>query len=213
MDKQFWNSYYHQHAKDKEIRNSSSFAEFCFKKFFVKKNLRIIELGAGNGRDAIFFARKHINVLAIDQSADAIQHEKDMLHPDYSQYLDCKELDFVNEDYTKYEPIDAFYSRFTIHSITQKNEELLLPKLYQSLKQNGLLCIEVRTINDPIYGQGEYIDKDTYFTDHKRRFINSKEFLAKALKLGFHLVYFTEENNLSVYKDDNPVLMRIILKK
>jgi len=33
------------------------------------------------------------------------------------------------------------------------------------------------------------------------------------LSLGFSLLFFTEEDDLSIYKDDNPVLMRIILKK
>jgi len=27
------------------------------------------------------------------------------------------------------------------------------------------------------------------------------------------LLYFNEQDNLSIYKDDNPVLMRIILEK
>ena len=88
-----------------------------------------------------------------------------------------------------------------------------MPNLYQSLKKNGLLCIEVRTINDPLYGVGEQCGEDTFLTDHKRRFINSKVFLENVLSIGFTLLYFTEERDLSIYKDDNPVLMRIILRK
>ena len=165
------------------------------------------------GRYAIYFAHLYINVIAIDQSTVAIDIEKEKLHSEVGKYLQPMALDFVKEDYSIYGAIDAFYSRFTIHSITKEDEELLLPNLYQSLKKNGLLCIEVRTVKDPLYGVGEYCSKDTFLTDHKRRFINSKKFLESVLKLGFDLVYFTEENNLSVYKDDNPVLMRIVLRK
>ena len=35
----------------------------------------------------------------------------------------------------------------------------------------------------------------------------------QVLDLGFKELYFIEENNLSIYKNDNPVLMRIILQK
>jgi len=213
MDKEYWNSYYKQHGEDKDISTCSTFADFCLNFFSLKQVSNIVELGSGNGRDAIYFAHHQINVIAIDQSTIAIDIEKTKLHAEIAKFLQPKALDFVKENYLTYDTIDAFYSRFTIHSITKKDEDLLLPNLYKSLKKDGFLCIEVRTTNDPLYGVGEYCDHDTYFTDHKRRFVNSKIFLEKVLEIGFELVYFTEENDLSIYKDDNPVLMRIILKK
>ncbi|MBL7005114.1 MAG: class I SAM-dependent methyltransferase [Gammaproteobacteria bacterium] len=213
MDKKYWNNYYHQHGKDQEISICSTFADFCVKQIFPKKSVKIVELGSGNGRDAIHFAHQKMSVIAIDQSTAAIDIEKKELHHEAGKYLHPKALDFVREDYSKYGAIDIFYSRFTIHSITKEEEELLLPNIYQSLKKNGLFCIEVRTIKDPLYGVGECCGENTYKTDHKRRFINSKIFLEDVLRVGFELVYFIEKNDLSVYADDNPVLMRIILKK
>jgi len=213
MDIKYWNSYYEKHGKDHDISACSSFAVFCLNKFFSKKNIRVVELGAGNGRDAIYFAHHQIHVVAIDQSTNAIDVEKESLHSEVGKFLHPKALDFIVEDYSKYDPVDVFYSRFTVHAITKKDEELLLPKLYQSLKKNGLLCIEVRTTKDSLYGAGEYCGDETFLTDHRRRFINSQSFLRDVLNIGFDLLYFTEESDLSIYKDDNPVLMRIILRK
>jgi SAM-dependent methyltransferase len=213
MDKKYWDNYYKEHGKDKDIVNCSTFAEFCLGRFFTKENLSIIELGSGNGRDAIYFAKHKINTIAIDQSTIAIDTEKENLDNEVNKYLHPKALDFVYEDYEKYNSIDVFYSRFTIHSITKDDEKLLLPKLYNSLNKDGLLCIEVRTTKDPLCGVGEFCGDNTYITDHKRRFIDSQEFLNKVLTLGFKLLYFTERNDLSIYKDDNPVLLRIILQK
>jgi hypothetical protein len=119
----------------------------------------------------------------------------------------------VQEDYSKYNSIDAFYSRFTIHSITKNDEQALLPSIYNTLSVGGLFCIEVRTTKDPLCGVGESCGDNTYITDHKRRFIDSQVFLNEVLSLGFELLYFTEEDNLSIYKNDNPVLMRLILQK
>jgi tellurite methyltransferase len=213
MDKKYWDYYYEQHGTDKGISLYSTFAEFCLNKFFIKNNMNIIELGSGNGRDAIYFAHHHHNVIAMDQSTIAIDIEKKSLNSDVSIYLHPKALDFVQGEYSQYGHIDAFYSRFTIHAITKDDEDLLLPKIYKSLNNKGLFCIEARTIKDPLFGIGEYCGNNTYITDHKRRFIDSHEFVRKVLSLGFELLYFTEEKNLSIYKDDNPVLMRIILRK
>jgi tellurite methyltransferase len=214
MDRKYWNSYYQKHGKDKDISKCSSFAQFCLDNFFSKKKLNIVELGSGNGRDAIFFARHQHNIIAIDQSTTAIEIEKQILNIKVSQYIQPKVLDFIKEDYTHYEKIDAFYSRFTLHSISKDDEELLLPNVYNALNSGGLFCIESRTTKDLLCGIGEYCGDNTYITDgHKRRFIDSRIFLDKVSKIGFDLVYFVEEDNLSVYKDDNPVLMRVVLKK
>jgi len=120
----------------------------------------------------------------------------------------------TNEYHPDLLPIDVFYSRFTIHSITLQDENKLLTKVFQCLREEGLFCIEARTTKDPKFGVGKHICDTSYFNDgHTRRFIDSQQFLKKVLTLGFKLKYFNEQDNLSIYKDDNPVLMRIILEK
>ena len=214
MDKNYWDDYYKVHGGDKEISNPSSFAKFILKNFFSEKRFNIVELGSGNGRDAIFFAYNGHNVIAIDQSTKVIEIQKQNLENKFATNLQSKAQDFVKEDYSRYEKIDAFYSRFTIHSISKSDELELLPKIYDNLEREGLFCIEVRTINDPLYGIGDFCGENTFVTDnHKRRFIDTKVFRKQVLDLGFKELYFIEENNLSIYKNDNPVLMRIILQK
>ena len=214
MDKNYWDEYYKVHGGDKEISNPSSFAKFILKNYFSEKKFNIVELGSGNGRDAIFFAYNGHNVIAIDQSTKVINIQKQNLENKLAMNLHSKAQDFVKEDYSKYEKIDAFYSRFTIHSISKSDELELLPKIYDNLEKEGLFCIEVRTINDPLYGIGDFCSENTFVTDnHKRRFIDTKVFRKQVLDLGFKELYFIEENNLSIYKNDNPVLMRIILQK
>jgi tellurite methyltransferase len=213
MDKKYWDGYYQQHGQDKGISKCSSFAKFCLDSFFTERGLNIVELGSGNGRDAVYFAHHKLNTIAIDQSIVAINIEKESLRDEVAQYLQPKSLDFINEDYSKYKSIDIFYSRFTIHAITKSDEEKLMPNIYSALNANGLFCIEVRTTKDSLFGVGEDCGNNTFITDHKRRFIDSQVFLNQALVLGFKLLYFVETDDLSVYKNDNPVLMRIILQK
>jgi tellurite methyltransferase len=214
MDKIYWNNYYQKHGRDKGISQQSSFAKFSLDNFFTDKKLNIVELGSGNCRDAIFLAHHGHYVTAIDQSTAGIDIERRTLHAGVAQNLNLKALDFIREDYTQYGEIDVFYSRFTMHSITKEDEALLLPNVYSALTRDGLFCIEVRTTKDPLFGVGEPCGDNTFISDnHKRRFIDSEEFRDQVSVLGFKELYFSEENNLSIYKNDNPVLMRIILQK
>ena len=213
MDKEYWNKFYKEHSKDISISDRSTFASFCQEEFFKDQTLRIVELGSGNGRDSIYFAKCNHQVIAIDQSTVAIDIEKNNLPSNICKNLIVKADNFITDNYDIYGNIDVFYSRFTIHAITKEEEEIIVRKVYEHLKKTGLFCIEVRTTKDPLFGVGKYIGDNTFFTDHNRRFIDSNIFLNNVLSLGFKLRYFTEKNNLSIYKNDNPVLMRIILEK
>jgi tellurite methyltransferase len=219
MDKQYWDKFYKDHLLKEDISECSTFAKFCEENYF-KRKLSIVDLGCGNARDAFYFARLGHEVLGVDQSIDiSIKESKnhyrlqflkdDFVRPSY--HRDDIE---TNEYHPDLLPIDVFYSRFTIHSITLQDEGKLLTKVFQCLREEGLFCIEARTTNDTKFKVGEHICDTTYFNDgHLRRFINSQEFVNKVLSLGFKLKYFIERDNLSIYKNDNPVLMRVILEK
>jgi len=213
MDQKYWENYYLSHGNDEGIKKHSSFSEFCHKNFFLEKKLNIVEIGSGNGRDAIYFAHQNHKVIAIDQSTTAIDIERKNISSEINNNLFPMAENFVNYDFKLHDDIDVFYSRFTIHAISKQDEDVLLPHIYNSLTKGGIFCVEVRTTKDPLFGVGEYCGDNTYRTDHSRRFIDSNIFLKNVLSLGFYLLYFIEKNDLSVYKGDNPVLMRIILKK
>lgn len=61
--KVYWEDYYKENCMPKE---PSLFAEWCWDNYLEKGN-SVVELGCGNGRDAVFFASNNIEVQAIDQ--------------------------------------------------------------------------------------------------------------------------------------------------
>lgn len=219
MDKQYWDKFYKNHSHREDISECSTFAKFCEEHFF-KQQLSIVDLGCGNARDSLHFAKLGHDVLAVDQSIDVsvrqnkAHHRLQFLEDNFvkpSYHSDDKYTDEYHPDLL---PVDVFYSRFTIHSITSQDQDKLLTKVFECLDTGGLFCVEVRTTKDPKFGVGKHICDTTYFNDgHTRRFVDSQEFLNKLLNLGFKLKYFNEQDNLSAYKDDNPVLMRVILEK
>ena len=219
MDKKYWDEFYKKNHDKKSISSCSSFAKFCQDKFFLE-TFSIVELGCGNARDSFYFAEKGHNVIAIDQSISEGVREKKR-----HKNIEFFESDFVAENYDSADGIcgrkkytlatkKAFYSRFTIHSITKQEEQEVLRKVYNALDAGGLFLVEARTTKDPKFGLGKHISDTTYYYDgHARRFIDPQLITRELLELGFKLKYFEEDKNLSVYRDDNPYLLRIVLEK
>ncbi|MDR3289761.1 MAG: methyltransferase domain-containing protein [Rickettsiales bacterium] len=202
--KEYWENYYKEHQLPFK---QSSFAEFILN--YLEPHKKMIELGCGNGRDAVFFAeRENVDVLAIDQA----ENEVDFLNKNFKK----GNLRFVTDDFTKLSIKDKFdyvYSRFTLHSITEEQENNVLKWVNEYLNTNGLFFIEVRSINDDMYNKGKKISRNENITDHYRRYMNIDVFTEKVKGYGLKVVYSVESNGLAVHNDDDPVIIRLIVKK
>ncbi len=209
MDKEYWDSYYKRHGLDEGIQEASSFAKFCQNKFFKYKEKTIFEIGSGNGRDAKYFAKNKHTVTAVDQSHEGVVLGGE-IHLNNIQFI---ENDFINMDYSIHNDIDVFYSRFTLHAIKEEECDMVIDKVFNSLKRKGMFAIEVRSTKDCLCGIGKDMGNNAWVTDHYRRFVDSRIFIRSMLSKGFQLLYFIEEDNLSTYKNDNPVLIRALFEK
>lgn len=200
----FWENYYASH---REPAKCSFFAKFV--RPFLQKNKRMLEFGCGNARDSIYFAEQGIDILAIDQCSN----ELDFLTERFS---DLASLNFQAADMTRLPTMEAFdylYSRFTIHAIDKKGEERLITWAAKNIKQNGLFFIEVRSVKDDLFGKGEPLADNAFFTDHYRRFIIIEELETLLVNKGFRILYSLESNGLAQYRDRDPIVIRIIAQK
>lgn len=211
IDKKYWDAFY---GKKFNLSEPSTFASFCKETFLNDKEHSILEFGCGNGRDAFFFAENNFKVIAVDSSSKAIKANNENLK---DSPLD-KNLQFVEENIktsikSNKGDYNVIYSRFTLHAVNKKSENKIVSAAYKNLPEGGLFLLEFRTINDPLMKEGEAISKYERITTHYRRFVQSSKFVMKCINEGFQLKYFIEKDNLSVYKNDNPVLARIVLVK
>lgn len=165
-DTDYWNEYY----KKMNIGEPSLFAQEVGTMLTPAKN--ILELGCGNGRDSLYFLGLGLNVVAIDSSDGVIAQLKEK-YEENNIYFICD--DFVSSSAIFSGQYDYVYSRFTLHAITEEQETEVLHNVYKVLKKNGLFFIEVRSVNDELYGQGEKVGENSYIFDgHFRRFIKMK---------------------------------------
>ena len=200
-DTSYWNGYYQQDF----IKEASPFAIFC-QENFLKQPLRIIEFGSGSGRDLRFLHHAGNRITGYDTSTKAVANIK-AAYPD---------LDIVLGDFTQLESsegLDAVYSRWTLHSIDEGAADRALSWCAKNIDEGGMLMIEVRTVNDHLYGEGTPAGRNAYITDHYRRFIVPDEIRQKLESLGFNIQFFEEGQGFSIYKDDDPVLLRVMAKK
>lgn len=201
----YWNQYYKNRVCSEE---PSPFAQYVAT--LVEPGRRMVELGCGNGRDAVFFAGQGLHVTAFDMSQEAI----DQLQR--RNIANAKFLcgDFVNAEIHRPEAYDYAYSRFTLHSINRSQEQILLNNLFRGLRSQGKLFIEVRGINDPLFGKGKQVEHNAFFYDnHYRRFIVMDELVESLEQRGFRVEYAQERSGFAPYGNDDPPVIRIVSVK
>lgn len=206
MDYNYWNEYYKKNIAPSE---PSKFAKDILK--YLESGKKLIELGCGNGRDAIFLSNNKIDVVAVDQCESSINNLKSSVLKNNIKFVAD---DFIETKLLEKESFDYVYSRFTLHSISEKQEDKLIKRVHEALKKDGLLLIEVRSVKDELFGLGEKIDRNTYiYNNHFRRFIVLDELIEKLTSIGFKIDFADENNNYAVYKDQNPIVIRIRARK
>lgn len=204
-DKEYWNEYYKEKISEELI--PSNFAVTVAES--LKSVSNILELGCGNGRDTFFFLEHGHKVVAVDASnfvisfLDNLSRENDNVKFLCNDFVECNEL--YRQKY------DCIYSRFTLHAITEEQENKLLKNVKGALREEGILCVEARTIHDDIYGYGIEVGPNEYiYNEHFRRFLDPQLFAQKLEKLGFSVVSMVEDKGFSKTSDSDPMLMRCI---
>ena len=147
-------------------------------KFLKEKKINnIIELGAGLGRDSIFFAKNNIKIQALDYSSSGIKIINDKIKKDnLSNYISTKLFDVREKLPFQDNSVDACYSHMLYcMALTIADLQKLNNEIHRILKPNGLNIYTVRHTNDGDYKNGKHIGEDLYEND------------------GFIVHYFSEE--------------------
>ena len=132
---------------------------------FKEKNIKnIIELGAGLGRDTIFFAQNSIKVKALDYSPSAIKiineksSKKGLLN-----YVSTKVFDIRKKLPLEDNSVEACFSHMLYCMALSSHElEYLNREIHRILKPKGINIYTVRHTGDGDYKNGVHIGEDLY---------------------------------------------------
>jgi len=149
-DKIYWDGFY-SHCNF-ELNSPSSFAEFVIKYFnqfilndYVKPfDLKILDIGCGNGRDTYYFADNGFNIYSIDLSYNATAIMKDNIRQNQIKNISVFKQDFtdINEPRINFNKYDMIYSRFSLHSVNLDGELRFIKWASNHLTKNGRFCIK-----------------------------------------------------------------------
>jgi cyclopropane fatty-acyl-phospholipid synthase-like methyltransferase len=174
----------------------------------ARQSPTLLEVGCGNGRDSVYFARSGMKVTAIDTSEAAIaycRHE----HDAEIRFL----IGSLKSVGVKTQTVDVIYSRFVLHAMTTDEEGEFLDTAANCLKLNGLLFVECRSINDPLARKGEVLSPTERIDGHYRRFIIARDLCERVRAVGLIVEKLCESNGLAVFGDEDPVVIRLIARK
>jgi len=134
-------------------------------KTFKEKNInKIVEFGAGLGRDTLFFAKNSINVEALDYSPTAIKIiNKKMLENKLSNLISTKIFDVRKKLPFEDSSVEACFSHM-LYCMALSTIELkyLNSEIWRILKPGGINVYTARHTDDGDYKNGIHIGEDLY---------------------------------------------------
>lgn len=186
MDKEYWAKYYNSNPKNE---NPSQFCTFVKDYFKSTDVLRVLDSGCGNGRDTYSLAERYV-VDGVDNCGNV---------PKNAQNANFFEGDFVELAKDKY---DLVYSRFSFHSITNAQQEVFL----DSIMPNTYVALETRSLKG--------IDDDLHHgKTHFRNWTDLDYLKGLLTQKAFNILFIKEGIDMAIYKDENPICIRVIAQK
>tara|TARA_B100001105_G_scaffold246396_1_gene230042 strand:- start:310 stop:963 length:654 start_codon:yes stop_codon:yes gene_type:complete len=161
---------------------------------FKKQNItKIIELGAGLGRDTIFFAQNSIHVKALDYSLSGIKAiNKKAEKLNLSNFISTKIFDVREKLPFEDNSVEACFSHMLYCMALANNDlENLNQEIHRILKPKGINIYTVRHTNDGDFKKGIHRGEDLYENDGFIVHFFSKDKVKSLLK-GFENISIDE---------------------
>ncbi len=130
-------------------------------KFDVKRAAEsMLDLGCGNGRHAMYFARQGFKAAGIDVSDQAVAWASDWanregLEVDF-RVGDIRELPFADRSF------DVVVSHGVLDHVPMETAQKAVSEVHRVLRPNGLFYCDLRSTEDFEYGVGEQAGLNTF---------------------------------------------------
>lgn len=170
----------------------------------------VIDLGAGNCRDSLFFARQGRDVTAVDYSIGMLDRvvrgrkPKDPpLLTEGINFNDTREcLALGTRLAHQSDPVDV-YCRLTLDALEPDARENLLRLASMSLRRGGHLFLEFRTPRDR--------NRPHHF-EHHRNFLSTRSVARDVKARGGTVVHVTSGTGLAPFHDEDPYVGRLVAR-
>jgi len=172
----------------------------------------IVDVGAGTGRDAIFFAREGRRVLAVDYVVSAVRKGQRTAESrslpirwDLLNLYDTREVLAYGARLSRLpEPADV-YARFLPHDLEPHGRENLWRLASMSLRRGGQLFVEFRTPEDR--------DRPHVYGEHTRNYLEPADVVAEIEAAGGTVVDLVSGRpGMAKLREEDPAVCRIVAR-
>lgn len=205
----YWDAFYAGRRSSAVPVAPSTFATWTSK--WIRSSTSLVEFGFGNGRDALWFARRGVRVQGYDFAESAVELATVRSQEEGLNNARFEHLDLGDDAATKTlgqsiradleDPI--LYGRFLIHSLTDTERRNLFDLAALALERGGRLFLEFRTGKDRD-------QKHIFGDDHFRLFLDPATVEAEIEEVGGRIAHSEAGHGLSIYKTEDPHVARII---
>lgn len=204
-NKDHWDQFYQSRIVDSA---PSLFSHYVVNEYPGRRT--IVEVGCGDGRDALWFGAHGLRVIGFDSSSHAIARCIDRAR---SPILQChfQVLDVGHESLTKalelYDIIPKetlIYARFFLHAINDAEEQAFLGEIAPLVRAGARFCVEARSVEDE--------DLPKVEPSHFRRFISLPGLETRCRALGMRLERSQTGKGLAPYRHEDPVILRAVFR-
>lgn len=167
---EFWNGKHHQYAVQAFVRKPNLFAQEIAG--LLKPGAHLLDLGCGQGQDAVYFAKYGLSVTACDFSEFAVsQFRKSAEAVGITQVL----IDLAAPPYPFPDSaFDVVYAHLSLHYFDENTTRRIFAEIARVLRHGGHFYSYFNSVHDPESNEGTLIepqfrelspgDRKRYFT-------------------------------------------------
>ena len=207
----------HEHSLQWASENPSQIVMDTILKYHITSDDKILEIGCGEGRDAICLLKKGYHVSATDVSEEVIHYNRKK-YPDYKDYFkvsDCLQ-DSLQESFK------FIYAIAVLHMfVLDEDRNKFYQFIYQHLKADGLALIctmgdgefEKKSDINKAFDLGKRVHEETQeelmIAETSCRIVNFDTFTSEIISNGLEVI----EKGITHVEPDFPMMMYAVVKK
>lgn len=138
------------------------------------------DLGCGAGGDALYFAKKGLQVTAVDWSTTGLTILSDRAKRQKLGNITVLQQDITRLDFPKVS-FDVVYAHLSLHTFDSQTTQNIFETIHYILKNDGLFFVKCKSVDDLRFGQGRKIADNTYEHKGKIRHFFDKEYMHSLL--------------------------------
>lgn len=167
MSKNTWSKIHSYYEKQDWINRPSLFAKEVIKYF--PQSGKVLDLGAGQGQDSRYFAKKGYEVVSTDMSDSALAINQEKVTDEIKDKISVRILDLSENFPYPDESFDILYAHLSLHYFDKETTIKIFNEIERVLKKGGTLAFLVNSTSDPEYGTGLKIEDDFFEVDNTQK--------------------------------------------